>query len=68
MKVLVAAVAMGVALWFMNQQFDWLGMASAPLARVGAVLGVIGVCGVIYFAVLAALGLNPRRLIRKPVV
>jgi putative peptidoglycan lipid II flippase len=26
------------------------------------------VCGVIYFAVLAALGLNPRRLIRKPVV
>jgi len=67
MKVSVAAIAMGVALWFMNQQFDWLGMASAPLVRVAAVLGVIGVCGVLYFAVLAGLGLNPKRLIRKPV-
>jgi putative peptidoglycan lipid II flippase len=67
-KVSVAATAMGFALWFMNQQFDWLGMASTPLVRVAAVLGVIGVCGVLYFAVLAALGLNPKRLIRKPVV
>lgn len=65
-KVLVAAASMGVALWFINQQFDWLSMAATPLLRIGAVLGVIGVCGVVYFAVLAALGLNPKRLIRKP--
>lgn len=68
LKVLVAAVAMGVALWFMNQQFDWLGMATTPLLRIGAVLGVIGMCGAVYFAVLAAMGLNPKRLIRKPAV
>lgn len=67
-KVSVAAIAMGAALWFMSQQFNWLGMASTPLLRVGAVLGVIGVCGVLYFAVLAALGLSPRRLISKPAV
>ncbi|PQJ26255.1 murein biosynthesis integral membrane protein MurJ [Limnobacter sp. SAORIC-690] len=67
-KVSVAATAMGFALWLMNQQFDWLSMASTPLVRVAAVLGVIGVCGVLYFAVLAALGLNPKRLIRKPAV
>jgi len=57
-KVLVAAASMGVALWFINQQFDWLSMAATPLLRIGAVLGVIGVCGVVYFAVLAALGLT----------
>lgn len=68
LKVLVAAVAMGVALWFMNQQFDWLGMATNPLLRIGAVLGVIGMCGAVYFAMLAAMGLNPKRLIRKPAV
>lgn len=68
LKVLVAAVAMGIALWFMNQQFDWIGMSSTPLLRTGAVLGVIGVCGAIYFAVLAVTGLSPKRLIRKPAV
>lgn len=67
-KVAIAAVCMGTALWFMNQQFNWLAMANVPLMRIGAVLGVISVCGAIYFAVLAVLGLNPKRLIRKPVV
>jgi len=65
-KVSLAAVAMGVGLWFMNQQFDWLAMAATPVLRIAAVLGVIAVCGLIYFAVLAVLGLNPRRLVRKP--
>lgn len=65
-KVSLAAVAMGVGLWFMDQQFDWLAMAATPVLRIAAVLGVIAVCGLIYFAVLAVLGLNPRRLIRKP--
>lgn len=65
-KVSLAAVAMGVGLWYVNQQFDWLAMAATPVLRIAAVLGVIAVCGLIYFAVLAALGLNPRRLIRKP--
>jgi putative peptidoglycan lipid II flippase len=65
-KVAGAAIAMGTVLWFINQQFDWLSMAATPLLRVGAVLGVIGVCGAVYFAVLAVLGLNPKQLIRKP--
>ena len=65
-KVLLAATSMGVALWFMNRQFDWLAMAATPLLRVGTVLGVIVGCGAVYFAVLAALGLSPKRLIRKP--
>ena len=66
MKVLLAAVVMGAALWAMNRQFDWLAMASTPAIRIGFVLGVIAACGAVYFAVLALLGLNPKRLIRKP--
>jgi len=66
MKVLLAAVVMGAALWAMNRQFDWLAMASTPAIRIGLVLGVIAACGAVYFAVLALLGLNPKRLIRKP--
>ena len=67
-KVVVAALIMGVALWFMNQQFNWLAMAESPVTRIGVVLGVIAVCGVIYFALLAVFGLNPKKLIRKPVL
>ncbi|HEX4856276.1 MAG TPA: murein biosynthesis integral membrane protein MurJ, partial [Limnobacter sp.] len=67
-KVMLAATCMGGALWWMNQQFNWMAMASTPVLRVVSVLGVIGVCGVIYFAVLAACGLGPRKLIRKPAV
>ncbi|WP_334120104.1 murein biosynthesis integral membrane protein MurJ [Limnobacter sp.] len=66
MKVLLAAVVMGTALWATNRQFDWLAMASTPAVRIGVVLGVVSACGAVYFAVLAVLGLNPKRLIRKP--
>jgi putative peptidoglycan lipid II flippase len=54
---LVAAVAvMGVATWFCQAQLDWTAMRAHPWLRVGAVLGIIGIAGVTYFAVLFALG------------
>ncbi|HEX4919075.1 MAG TPA: murein biosynthesis integral membrane protein MurJ [Limnobacter sp.] len=67
LKVALACCAMGVALYFLNVQFDWLSMSSSPMLRIALVLGVIGVAGAVYFAVLAGLGLTPRRLLRKPI-
>lgn len=67
LKIGFASSLMAAALYGMNLQFDWIAMASQPALRVGVVLGVIAVCGVVYFAALWALGLNPRVLIRKPV-
>jgi putative peptidoglycan lipid II flippase len=67
-KVLVAGILMGCALWAINRQFDWLAMAVTPGIRMLTVLGIIFVCGLIYFLLLAILGLSPRRLIRKPML
>ncbi len=66
LKVCLACVAMAAVLLVLNQQFDWLAMGSQPSLRVLAVLGVIAASGLVYFGVLAALGLGPRRLLQKP--
>ena len=66
LKVFVAALVMATVLWALGRQFDWLAMAATPVLRMASALGVIAVCGVVYFAILAALGLTPRRLVRKP--
>lgn len=67
LKIAVASLLMAAALFGMNMQFDWIAMAAEPVLRIAVVLGVIAACGVVYFAALWALGLNPRALIRKPV-
>ncbi len=59
-KLVVAVAAMGAAAWFGAQQFDWLGMRPHPFLRAGALFGLIGVCGVVYFGVLVALGFRVR--------
>ncbi|HEX4844450.1 MAG TPA: murein biosynthesis integral membrane protein MurJ [Limnobacter sp.] len=65
LKIVLACFAMGVALYYLDAQFDWLAMPA--MLRVVLVLGVIGVAGAVYFGALAGLGLTPRRLLRKPV-
>ena len=47
----------GVAL-LLASKFDWLGMQSHPLQRVGALLLVIVACAVTYFGALAAMGFD----------
>ena len=66
-KIGVAACAMGLALFLMNMQFDWVALARTPLVRIFWVLGIVCMVGTIYFVVLALLGLSPKQLIRKPV-
>lgn len=49
----------GVALWVAGQ-FDWLALRAQPLHRVGALCLVMGVCGVVYFGALLAMGFRIR--------
>lgn len=67
LKVSVAAVAMALALYVANLQFNWVELALSPWTRAGWVALVVAGAGVVYFVVLACLGMNPKRLLRKPV-
>ncbi|MGH8808744.1 MAG: murein biosynthesis integral membrane protein MurJ, partial [Noviherbaspirillum sp.] len=49
----------GVALWTAGQ-FNWVGMQSQPLHRVGALAVVMIACGVSYFGALLAMGFRFR--------
>lgn len=65
-RIVLACVCMAGVLIVVNQQVDWIAMADSPVQRIAAVLGVILVCGAVYFSVLALLGLRPKTLIQKP--
>jgi putative peptidoglycan lipid II flippase len=45
----------GIAMWTAGH-FDWIGMRSHPLLRIGALLLVIAVCGIVYFGALLVTG------------
>lgn len=49
----------GVALWT-AAQFDWVGLRTVPLQRVGALLAVLVACGISYFGSLLAMGFRFR--------
>lgn len=66
LKLVLSAAVMGAGLAYANTYFDWIAMAPWPLMRVALVLGLIAASGLVYFACLALLGLNPRRLLAKP--
>lgn len=66
-KVSLAALGMAVALYFMNVRFNWIELAQEPLMRAAWVAAVVSGAAVVYFGLLACLGLSPRRLLRKPV-
>jgi putative peptidoglycan lipid II flippase len=55
-RLLAAVLVMGAVAWFTQAQLDWGAMRAHPWLRAGALMGIIGACGVAYFAVLFALG------------
>ena len=57
--VLLAAVA----LWS-GAYFDWIALRAHPAIRVGALLLVLSVCGIVYFGALAAMGFRFRHFRR----
>jgi putative peptidoglycan lipid II flippase len=60
MKLVIACGLMGAAAWFGAQQIDWIGLKQHAFLRLGALLLLIGACGVVYFAALLGMGFRLR--------
>jgi putative peptidoglycan lipid II flippase len=59
-KLVIACGLMGAAAWFGAQQIDWIGLKQHAFLRLGALLLLIGACGVVYFAALLGMGFRLR--------
>jgi putative peptidoglycan lipid II flippase len=65
LKVLVASALLGLLLWWANQALDWAALRATPGLRVAWLAGVLAASAVLYFGLLAALGLHPRQFMRR---
>jgi putative peptidoglycan lipid II flippase len=65
MKVALANVALGAALYAAATRIDWIALQSAPGQRAGAVAAVLAGVALLYFAVLGACGMRPHQFIRR---
>ena len=61
-SIIVASIAMGALLVFMQQGIDWAAMQSEWVKRAGLVFVYIGLAIVVYFGVLVVLGLRSKHL------
>ncbi len=66
-RLVVALAAMGAALWFIEQQIDWLGLQARAWMRAALLLAVVAGSAVVYFGALFALGFRPRDFRRRVV-
>ncbi len=57
-RVAAALVVITIGLAWANAQIDWLGLQTQPLLRAGLLLGIVAATAVVYFAVLALLGMR----------
>jgi len=65
LKVVAASLAMGAGMAWAARRFDWLAMGAHELQRAGAMALALGAAALLYFAVLALLGVSLRSLLRK---
>jgi putative peptidoglycan lipid II flippase len=57
LKLALALVAMGAALWALSPtDARWIAMRATPLLRVGTLAGIVSAGALVYFATLGALG------------
>jgi putative peptidoglycan lipid II flippase len=64
-RVAVATALLTAALWWANDGIDWIGLRAHTGWRVLIMAGVLSGVAAMYFAVLAALGLNLRSFARR---
>ena len=64
LKVFIAAGVMGAGVWWAAQQVDWIAMQAHRGQRAALLAGIIACAAVVYFALLALMGLRPRQFIR----
>ena len=65
LRVALANVALGGALFWAARGIDWIGLQAQWGLRAAAMAGVLGGVALLYFAVLAACGLRPRQFMRR---
>ena len=64
-KVALASAVMGVLMAVLARQLDWLALGRHELWRAGAMAAALGASALLYFGVLAALGIRMRNFVRK---
>jgi putative peptidoglycan lipid II flippase len=62
LQVLVASAVLALALAWARGALDWTALRASPWQRVGWLLALLAGAGVLYFGVLAALGLRWRQM------
>ena len=65
LKVLAASLVMGAGMAWLAHRVDWLALGAHELQRAGAMALALAVAAVVYFGVLALLGVRLRALMRK---
>ena len=64
-QVLAATALLAIFLMWANGNFDWLGLRTQSLKRIGLLALVLSASAVIYFVALLATGVKLRQLIRR---
>ena len=64
-RVLLASLVMGAGLWSAARHIDWLALGGQEWARAGAMFAALGLSAVVYFGLLALLGIRARSFMRK---
>ncbi|HEX4511839.1 MAG TPA: lipid II flippase MurJ, partial [Burkholderiaceae bacterium] len=64
-RVALATLALGAGLAWAAQAIDWIGLRAHPFERAGLMAAVLGGVAALYFAVLAACGLDLRQFARR---
>jgi putative peptidoglycan lipid II flippase len=65
LQVLVGTLVLAALLAWGSQHFDWIGLREHRLARIGLLAALVAGAALLYFAVLAALGVRLRSFMRR---
>jgi len=65
LQVTVATLALGALLVWGNRYFDWVALRDQRLLRVGLLAAIIAGAGLLYFGVLALVGVKLRKLVQR---
>jgi putative peptidoglycan lipid II flippase len=64
LQVLAATLALGALLVWGDRHFDWIGLQAHRLLRIGLLAALVTGAALLYFAVLAAVGVRLRSFVR----
>ncbi len=64
-QVFTASLLMGACLFWSANHWDWTGLQSQAWLRIGLMVGVLSVSGVVYLATLRVIGVDLRALLRR---